>query len=733
MLKTRAGLILLGAASLALTNAAAADNDLASAYAAILRGDYDASRSTVAQLIERGERTPEVLRIRKWLESFGTVEKNRAEVRKSTFEWSIEQAKASWGKGKVYLALSFARNAQRYSEDKDALKNEAWIAELTNKARAEAEAYRKQLKWPKVVAYYSLLNGLHAEDEELKKLQKDAELHYRLEYVYKDQKAIKKRIEGVTRWLLEKSLVLIDKHYYREPDFKEMAEGALERLITMSETPKLHDVFDGLANPALRSVFVESLKEAREKVRRAESYDRRRLFKLYRDVYAANQRTVELDERVLVMEFLDGAVSKLDQFSNVIWPADMKDFVKQVMGDFKGVGIQLNKDEYTGRLKVVTPLDNSPALRAGIRPDDLIIAVDGETTKGWSTDDAVDNITGKEGTVVTLTILRPSTGEKLDFPLTRSEIRLKTIQGVNRLSGERAADWNFMLDEDDGVAYVRLSGFTEQSADELSDALRKAHEQGMRALVLDLRFNPGGLLNVAIDTVSTFLESGEIVRTKGRREMPDLQTARGKAAYADTPLVVLVNSSSASASEILCGALQDHHRAIVLGERTYGKGSVQKVMQLGSSGGNLRLTTALYYLPRGESPHKAPNAKKWGIDPDIEVSLLPKEIRKMLERRNERNIIHNEGDQQPTEKLDKETLEKRLAALKEDEDEDEDEDDKPLLTAADITLLSSDPHEASDVDPQLETALLLLRAKLASELDWPQVASSKVEQPDRKP
>lgn len=732
MLKTHARLVLLGAASLVLTNAALADNDLASAYSAILRGDYDASRSTVAQLIERGERTPEVLRIQEWLESFGTVEKERAGVRKSTFEWSIEQAKASWGEGKTYLALSFARNAQRYSEDENALKNEAWVAELATKARAEAEEYRKQLKWPKVVAYYSLLNALHPDDEELKKLQKDAELHYRLEYVYKDQKAIKKRIEGVTRGLLERSLQLIDMHYYREPDFKEMAEGALERLITMSETPKLHDVFDGLANPALRTVFVASLKEAREHVRRSESYDRKRLFNLYRQVASDNKRTVELDERVLVMEFLDGAISKLDQFSNVIWPAEMKDFVKQVMGDFKGVGIQLNTDEYTGRLKVVTPLDNSPALRAGIRPDDLIIAVDGETTKGWTTDTAVENITGKEGTVVTLTIFRPATGEKIDFPLTRSEIRLKTIQGVNRLTGDRAADWNFMVNEDDGVAYIRLSGFTEQSAKELSNALGEAREQGMRALVLDLRFNPGGLLNVAIDTVSTFLESGEIVRTKGRRETPDLQTARGNAAYADTPLVVLVNSSSASASEILSGALQDHHRAIVLGERTYGKGSVQKVMQL-RNGGNLRLTTALYYLPRGESPHKAPNAKKWGIDPDIEVSLLPKEIRKMLERRNERNIIHNEGDERPTEKLDKETLDKRLAALKEDEDEDDDEDDKPLLTAEDITLLGSDPHEASDIDPQLETALLLLRAKLASELDWPRVAANKVEQPDRKP
>jgi carboxyl-terminal processing protease len=281
------------------------------------------------------------------------------------------------------------------------------------------------------------------------------------------------------------------------------------------------------------------------------------------------------------------------------------------------------------------------------------------------------------------------------------------------------AGWNYMLDDQQGIAYIKLTNFNPNSHNELATALRAAEQQGMKALILDLRYNPGGLLDVAIQTVSTFVGEGDVVSTRGRQERTHPIPVLGKPLYEDLPLVVLVNDASASASEILAGALRDHDRAMVLGERTYGKGSVQRVLRLArDSDARLKLTTALYYLPGGRTPHKKDlHAKKWGIDPDWEIALTPKERRKILERQRSAFIIKTPADEQVAEQADEEARQQELETLKDDEDQDE--DDFRLLTDEDVKLLQSDPHEAPDVDPQLETALLHLRVKLAGNLPWP--------------
>ena len=224
---------------------------------------------------------------------------------------------------------------------------------------------------------------------------------------------------------------------------------------------------------------------------------------------------------------------------------------------------------------------------------------------------------------------------------------------------------------------------------------------------------------MAIGTVSAFLQDGVVVATDGRRERPQQLRVAGDADFASLPLVVLVNEHSASASEILAGALQDHDRAMVLGERTFGKGSVQRVYNLersfGFGGSKPKLTTALYELPNGHSPHKLPDAEEWGVDPDWLVQLTPKEFSKVLEKERDAFIIHNGEEAEETG--DEEAIrEEDLAALKADEEDGEEDD---LLSEEDIKLLRSDPHDAPDVDPQLQTALLHLRVKLAANVPWP--------------
>ncbi|MBU0617577.1 MAG: hypothetical protein KKI02_07660, partial [Planctomycetes bacterium] len=232
-----------------------------------------------------------------------------------------------------------------------------------------------------------------------------------------------------------------------------------------------------------------------------------------------------------------------------------------------------------------------------------------------------------------------------------------------------------------------------------------------------------------------FVREGQVVKTEGRAERAHTLSVTGKAPFPELPLVVLVNEHSASASEILAGCLRDHDRAIVLGERTFGKGSVQRVYGLDGRRGwlhqkepkaRLKLTTAKYYLPNGESPHKDPDAQSWGVDPDWLLELTPKEALKILDRQREAFIIHNGDESQ--EEVDEETRE-QLAALKAEDEEDDDEEDgdeqDDLLSTEDIELLRSDPFEAPDVDPQLQTALLHLRVKLAANMPWPRQLAQK--------
>ncbi|MCH7871218.1 MAG: S41 family peptidase [Planctomycetes bacterium] len=720
--------ILAAVIALQVQASSARADELAKAYAAILNGDYAGGRSTVDRLIEGGQPSLEVLKVKEWLRAFDESTSSREELRSKTFDWQIEQAKKAVEAGGHYLALSFVNQATYYAEDRDALADAPWVVELARQARAEAAEWYEQQKWTKVYSYYALLARIYPDDDEIAQKRKDAERHARLQFVYKDQEAIDRRIEGVSERILRESLSQINRYYYEAPDFKDLAEGGVRNLLVMAETPKLYDVFDGLANPDFRKPFVLAMKKKLEEIEQAKTMSRKQLLTVYGDVKRANVQTIELPREVVIMEFLEGVITRLDQFSSIIWPADTKEFSKRILGDYVGVGIQLGTDESTNRLKVVTPLEDSPALREGVQPGDLIIKVDGVSTKGWTADDAIQNITGPENTEVVLTLRRPRTGEDIDFKLIRARINLKTVRGVSRLPEQEATGWNYILDEDQGVAYIRLTNFNPDSQRELDDALDAARKQGMKALILDLRFNPGGLLNVAVSTVGTFLREGTVVSTDGRRDRSAPEKVDGNTRYADLPLAILVNDSSASASEILAGALQDHKRAVILGERSFGKGSVQKVLPLRGTEAQLRLTTALYYLPSGRSPHKKPHATNWGVDPDLAVELTPKETRIVFAKSRSSEIIQNKRDgDDAKEEIDEEARKEQNAALKDDgEDEDEDDDaETPLLSEEDVAALNADPYDAPEVDPQLQTALLVLRTKLASNLEWPRRLAAK--------
>ncbi len=312
----------------------------------------------------------------------------------------------------------------------------------------------------------------------------------------------------------------------------------------------------------------------------------------------------------LVDNALRGMLSSLDGYSEFMDVTRYEDLKEDTEGAYGGLGLQVQARD--GALQVIAPMEDTPAFEMGIMPGDRIVKIDGTSTERMSQSDAVGILRGRPGTDVVLTVDRASAEESLEFKLTRAQIRVYSVKDIDNRR-------EFPLLEE-GIGYARITQFGEQTAVELDEALRRMEALGMESLVLDLRGNPGGLLDQAVAVCERFLERGQpIVSTEGGNPSNNTQRlASGRAKVRKYPVVVLVNRGSASASEIVAGALQDLKRAVIVGEQTFGKGSVQSIFPV-SEGGALRLTTARYYTPS----HKVIHEK--GITPDSEVQLTEDE------------------------------------------------------------------------------------------------------------
>jgi len=308
-------------------------------------------------------------------------------------------------------------------------------------------------------------------------------------------------------------------------------------------------------------------------------------------------------------EAIRGMLAGLDDpYTRFLDPREFKEMQIDTSGELSGVGIQLSLDKDTKNLVVISPIEGSPASRAGVQPKDVIAAIDGKSTKGMSTEDAVKLIRGQAGTTVTLTLKRK--GQILEVPLTRQRIELHAVEHQLNTSPDGRK-----------VGYIRLKQFTATAAKDMRLALQDLESKGAQGYVLDLRSNPGGLLVASVEIAREWLNEGTIVSTKTRDGIQDIKRATGRA-ITDKPLVILVNEGSASASEILSGALQDNHRAVLVGQKTFGKGLVQSVRGL-SDGSGMTVTIAKYLTPSGRDIHKH------GIDPDVPVKLTDLEAQKL--------------------------------------------------------------------------------------------------------
>ncbi len=517
-----------------------------------------------------------------------------------------------------------------------------------------------------------------ADDE--KKVESDKQVEEDDEPIKVTREAWQDRLKGIQMSMFRQTISRAAHQHITNPGYAPLIKGALESLTIMAQTPGLEASFSRFKDGERVKKFVAGLKRIQDNLDANNApLNFLQASEMIDQITELNNTTLLIPEPVLVFEMSDGATSKLDDFSSIIWPHDLEQFSRNVEGKFYGVGIQISKRD--GRLTVVSPLEGTPAHRAGIRANDVIGKVNGEATADWTVDRAVREITGPEGTEVKLGIDRPGEQKTIDITLRRAEIVIESIKGWDHKPG---GGWDYYIDRENKIGYVRLSQFIPQSVKGLDEAVARMEKgDGLSALILDLRGNPGGLLSSAVDISDRFVGEGTIVSTvnSANRETKRYE-ANANQSYRRFPVIVLVNQGSASASEIVSGAVQDYQRGLIIGNRSFGKGSVQDLFPMDGGKAALKLTTQYYRLPAGRILHRNPGDKTWGVTPDLEVKMTVTQIGDMIKYRQDVDVIRDENDKAADPKAEIPTAQKML--------------DKGM-------------------DPQLSAALLVIKTGLVAE------------------
>lgn len=658
---------LLTAASLRAPAADAPADDVAAAAA---KGDF----GTILRLAEKAKADPGFIAD---LKNWETVEARRTEARRASFKAKTEELDQSIANGKMEEALVYLIEASRLADNTKIFLAEARSADLVKKIETMASKAQDDHDWVEAGTLYRLLNLLFDKTRPYLAQAKHVARHEqalalynpkKLVALYKDQakrthaldKNKKKkaapveengeepeiemtpwqdRLKGITLRIVHEELFYAAKKHIEHHNYADLLQGAIESLDTTVSTEGLAETVPQLADAKAVAKFRADLKILNEEV--AEKGAKMTLnaaLATLQKVRDASDSSVKLPTEMVLYELGMGITGRLDDFSNLIWPDQIPEFERMISGEFFGIGVQLSRD--ASELTVITPMDDTPAMRAGIRAGDVITHVNGHPTSTWTIDRAIKEITGPEGTEVSLKLRRTGTDNPIDVTLARAKIEVDSIRGWSRTGDPSKSKWNYWLDKPRGIAYIRMSQFIGQSAEDMDKAIKQAQSEApVRALVLDLRYNPGGLLNVAADAADRFLTKGKIVSTVDSEGVQNqVLEARPGNEYGNFPVAVLINEGSASASEILSGALQDRHRVTVIGTNSFGKGSVQHIIQIANQTALFKLTIEHYALPSGRIIHREKTSKAWGIQPDIEKTMTNTELLALAEAREEADL-----------------------------------------------------------------------------------------------
>jgi carboxyl-terminal processing protease len=465
--------------------------------------------------------------------------------------------------------------------------------------------FESQARWGEAINLYEESLREHPGDQELTRHHDLAKIHYDLGRRYHDTSFLR----ALATLPLKDALALygevllkIQSHYVSEPNWKALVQRGTQGLqVALGEEAYLkHNLPRRPSAAELQGAVqqIDSLIRARNVRTRQEAQDA---------VAAASQlgtQLLRIPAAAVTFEYTCGATGSLDEYSSYLTGDQLNDVYSQIEGNFVGLGIELKSAE--GALQIVKVITGSPAEKAGIKAGDRITAVDGHSTVEMNTDQAADLLQGVEGSLAEVTVLNG--GGSRTVTVKRAHVEVPSIDDVK------------IIDREYGIGYLKLTCFQKTTSRDLDTALWKLHRDGMKSLVIDVRGNPGGLLTASVEVADKFVDDGVIVSTRGRSSAEDYNYTGHQAGTWRVPLVLLIDGDSASASEILAGAIRDHRRGTIVGQRSYGKGSVQGIFPLNAAGAGVRLTTAKFYSPSGKPISKV------GVSPDITVQKVAKPL-----------------------------------------------------------------------------------------------------------
>jgi len=666
------------------------------------------------------------------LERYQSNEQIRRQRRTAAYEEAFETVSEEIEAGDLEEALVAAIEAHSIADEPLMVLRDPAVSDLVKKTQIAANQAELDEDWVEAAVLFGRLNLLFEEDARYRDDVKRVNSHLRLLALYSpdvlrelqqarakrvgredelnrarpDDETWQTRLNGIDADMLRESLRTAADRHIDHDGFNQLIIGSIEPLLTLLDTPALAQTFTGLADEAQRDAFRSDLIRMKAELLNPElELTEFRATSRLDEILASNQRTVKLPEAVIAYEMTEGALGTLDDFSSMYWPEDIDFLSRSTQGAFTGIGVQIARRNE--QLTVVSPLNGTPAQKAGLKADDIIATVNGKDTSSWSLNKAVREITGPRGTTVDLGIQRVGEAELLPYTIKRDRIEIESVKGW---AHTKNGGWNYWIDQPSGIGYVRLTQFIPQSVDKIDEAVTQLQRTGqLNSLILDLRHNPGGLLTSAIQIVNRFLDDGPILFTvDGDRTVRSAWNARKRGTYPDFEVVILINRGSASASEIVSGALQDRGRAFVIGDRSYGKGSVQDVYWFPAppprAKYGLKVTTQYYQLPNGRIIHRKPDSKIWGIDPDLAVDVTNQTVAWNLELRQEIDVLRDgNADSIEVEMTKPWVALGGFAPVDADADNAEDTVAVPLPQPSDLLELG--------LDPQLEAALLVLKTR----------------------
>ncbi len=680
----------------------------------ILSGDFAGARQ-VCSFLDTGQDDVSIARLAEILDRYDRIKARREQSRQKALAEQLTELDKLSGKlsGKIAEVndidqiLAAAIRARDYSgqEQKESVTARPEVQKAIEQALSRGREFESQGKWIDAYAHgYYWLTLLYEDNKEYKDKVEELTKLASLELSLKDSgcgEAAMERYQGVEPAMFLRAVQALEGNYVNGIDFMQMARDGLGQCRRLGRVlVESHENLAWKAGAGQEEKWQTGLSaiEAGLNEKAGAGDLPGTLARVFDEVIALNSVSLNLPQEIVIAQFAEATLESLDPYTNIVWPWFVRDFEKSMTQQFSGIGVEISKPGKA--IKINSLLPDTPAYRAGLDAEDEIIAVNGESAEPITIFCAVSKITGPRGTKVSLTIRRPSTGRVWDVTMSRDTIVVQPLRGWRR---NPDGAWDYLLDPVNRVGYVRLTAFTESTGPDLDAALLGLEKDGLKGLVLDLRYNSGGYLNSATDVADLFLSEGVIVKSSPRHGFATYEIAHRRGTHPDYPMVVLINEGSASASEIVAGALQDarYRRATLVGQRSYGKGSVQVVTPYTGGGSQLKYTVAYYHLPSDQPVRNRYQAEKqgrkdWGIAPDVAVELSGNELKEMLDVQRDNDVLFRAGH------------------------EGSDEDDKRHSL-----------EQTLDSDPQLSAALLVVQTKMINKgiaLELPEPKAGSVAQ-----